>query len=143
MATDTSKEYIELVDCPEIQDAWEPKEGDWFALESIDGYDTWCCFDIQEGNIVFMGTRSTIIPIVEKESQLNCIYLPDIRWYMEHIPEFEKYSYSMFWNVGGKYWSFCYQIVNKPSKQIIVTGKTWEQCFCKMYLKEVHGKGGE
>lgn len=27
--SDTSKEYIRMADCPEIQDKWDPKIGDW------------------------------------------------------------------------------------------------------------------
>ncbi len=27
--SDTSKEYIAMSDCPEIQDGWKPKIGDW------------------------------------------------------------------------------------------------------------------
>lgn len=26
---DTSKKYIKICDCPEIQDGWEPERGDW------------------------------------------------------------------------------------------------------------------
>ena len=34
---DTSKTYIEMCDCPEIQSTWKPKQGDWLvAREYLD-----------------------------------------------------------------------------------------------------------
>lgn len=66
----------------------------------------------------------------------TCIFLPDIRWYQENIPEFDSSTYHFI--PDGNTWIL--KLWKPYSHSESFYGKTWEQCFCKMYLKEVHNK---
>ena len=116
MSTDTSEEFIRLVDCPEIQ----------LAMLANAIHD-------EHGNC----TNYSTVPSGEGD---GIIYLPDIRWFQEHIPEFEDYRIEFLFGANGGWWMY-YQRQIMGYEEQSVTGTSWEICFAKMYLKEVHGKG--
>ena len=64
------------------------------------------------------------------------IGLPDLRWYIEHIEGFDHWEV-FFYKVNSGDWCCSYKDREDLNK---VYGSSWEQCLCKMYLREVHGK---
>ena len=76
------KEYIKMVDCPEIQDNLpEYKKGDWVQLKKKNGYETLA---------MVIGYHSNFRRIfVDKEYGEDCIYLDDEEWEIIRIPSLE------------------------------------------------------
>ncbi len=118
---DTSKEYIAICDCPEIQDKWSPLTGDFWTSE----------------NDSFI-MNSTIGSGLDGLS--NKIWLPR----QDQLQEMMKIKrYNFYFGENDKKLDF---MIAYKYDEIEFTGGTAEQCLLKKVMWEKHnkvwGKGG-
>lgn len=139
---DTSKEYIKMCDCPEIQEQWKPIEGDSFSFLSepklIKDYEIWALekrelSDIEEWNKIIKTMGNHFVDhFVEAR---DCfVWLPR----QDQIQEMVETNILDLLNKFYKYvfddlsWMF-----NKDS---IIKFKSMEQLWLAFYMYEKHQK---
>ena len=67
--TDTSPEYIDMCDCPEVQGRWKPKHGDWYWDKRFNRISLVGDGDLTEENIgVFDEFRSDFIHLPDQQA---------------------------------------------------------------------------
>lgn len=122
---DTSKEYIKMNSCPEIQGEWEPKVGDWYYVDNED--------ELVEATICMnaMATK------YERAYGSNMVWLPrqdqiqdmlqDFMWVVAKGPTADG-AFIAFVDVPpGKVETRCY-------------APTAEQALLQLVMLEIHGK---
>jgi len=99
---DTSKEYIKMCDCPEIQEEWESKVGDFYfvrdglfrPMSTVDVYDGGGYAVLpRDANYGWLPRQDQIQEMLGGYPILYCLRM----LYMEFHPEFEPDSFEQLW----------------------------------------------
>jgi len=109
---DTTKEYVALCNCPEIQDEWEPKVADYVAFEKY-GY--------KKEGLIHLPRQD------QYQEKLIALRHPD------HDPQERFCAFYLYLDMMD--W-----LRNDLKKPTIIDCNSMEQLWCAFYMKEAHNK---
>ena len=118
---DTSEQYIKMCDWPEIQDKWEPGDGDW-AYSIRDGASP--IFPPTRYLGKLLGRLKDDFTFLPRQDQIQ-------EWF-----DWRKYDVSVCWCAKP----FKLEWSDDPMETFGVNGDSMEQLWLAFYMYEKHGK---
>ena len=118
---DTSEQYIKMCDWPEIQDKWEPGDGDW-AYSIRDGASP--IFPPTRHLGKLLGRLKDDFTFLPRQDQIQ-------EWF-----DWRKYDVSVCWCAKP----FKLEWSDDPMETFGVNGDSMEQLWLAFYMYEKHGK---
>ena len=121
------KEYIKECDCPEIQELWKPKMGDFYFNRAYTAK-----IDIMGSDYIDEEAELKTIKENTKENKRCQTFLPSLSWLIEKMGDsFDRLGKSMF-VFPNEYWCVRIDKIMRPA----VDGSTPELA-CIRALKEI------